>query len=654
MGDRARSWVRRVTAALMILTVCGVVGLAIQRSKRLRPQVVDVAPGQLVEGSLPRGDEAVGVYHGFEFTESVAGKTIFVLHAEQTLGLSSGWHEITGVRLQLYREGRPDTEVTCDRARFNVQTRAARLFGAVQLHLAGGGLIDTERGRFNSTTRRFTADSPVVLSSPEMVGEAKHVVYDLSRDEIALEDGVVVRENTGRTIHADKVVYSRQALEADFPLGFRLEDSTLSVRSARGHLWMDPIDGRPGRIQLDGGVDFALAGQGGGDGIVGWAQQLNGQRDRGETWHLTAVTDGRWVRFTSFSAEGMIRTLSTWRLVAVVGPSGILNATSETVSCLMEVSEQGGARSARAEHSRFWFDRGRLTSLLLEGSVELVGEGARATGSRARFLGGEGKMVLSSGERGQERVALVSGKSRMSADRVTFVDRTQEAEAEGAVSGSVQEAGLMGPGDAGEIPVRFAAGRLHVTENGDRLDLKDNARVWQGRRLLLADEVVFHQGSENLEAFGNVRTTLPSPDVDGTADTSDEALIVARSFDYQRTARVAEYKGNVRYSGTGRILSAAKLTIVFDKDDSMTSLDAEGQVNILDLTQDRKMSGSQGHYDAASKEFTLTGNPVHLVDQKGNVVTGASLTWNQASGTVSISGGEESPSETVYHPEEQL
>jgi hypothetical protein len=46
---------------------------------------------------------------------------------------------------------------------------------------------------------------------------------------------------------------------------------------------------------------------------------------------------------------------------------------------------------------------------------------------------------------------------------------------------------------------------------------------------------------------------------------------------------------------------------------------------------------------------TIEGSPVRLSDPSGNVVSGSSLTWNQADGTVSVAGG----TETIYYPEEQ-
>ena len=114
---------------------------------------------------------------------------------------------------------------------------------------------------------------------------------------------------------------------------------------------------------------------------------------------------------------------------------------------------------------------------------------------------------------------------------------------------------------------------------------------------------------------------------------------------FARSARVVPCKAR---SG-----GASELRVTFADDNSMSSLEGTGDVSILDLVENRRMTGQHAFYDGKKHTLTLTGKPVHLVDQKGNVVTGASLTWDQASGTVTISGGAKTPSETVYHPEEK-
>lgn len=641
-----------MTAAGIILIVAAVTMLAVHRSRQLRPHVVEVGSDQLVGQVVKGGDEPVGVYHGFEFTESVAGKTVFVLRADKTLGLSSGWNDIQGVRLQLYQSGEQRAVLTCDAARFNPQTRDAKLTGAVQLSFPEGGLVDTDHGRFDATSRQFVADSPVVYSSPQAIGEAQHATYDLARNQVELKGGVVIRQRGGPTVRTDSLSYDRDAKQVSFPVGLDLAGESFAVHAKRGRLWLPAEGSVPERLELVGGVSFSGSDAASLDQMEGWADRVTARRDPGGLWHVKATTQGPWVRLRSLPASGSLVSLSTWVVNATIGKEGMLHAECGGVTCLTEIPPEGPLRTGESDRAKLWFEKGRLTSLLLEDHVSLSADGTVGRGSRARFLNNEGKMVLSGEERGGERAVLVSGDSRMSADRVTFLDANRQAYAEGSVNGVTTEAGLLAGKGEDQPPVRFAASTLQTSKNGDELRLKGSARVWQGQRLLLADEIVLNQRSQDLKAFGSVRTTLPAQQVQGDSTSVDEVLVVARSLHYQRQARLAVYTGNVRYSDATHILAASELRVTFGDDNAISTLEGTGDVSILDLVENRRMTGQHAFYDGQKHTLTLTGKPVHLVDQKGNVVTGASLTWDQASGTVTISGGAKVPSETVYHPEE--
>ena len=103
--------------AAMILILISLAAVVAQRFRRLRTPLAKLASGDVVSDD---GDRAVGVYTGFEYVERVAGKLIFELMSKRTLGLSSGWHEIEGVRLQFYREGKPGPILISDGASFMV------------------------------------------------------------------------------------------------------------------------------------------------------------------------------------------------------------------------------------------------------------------------------------------------------------------------------------------------------------------------------------------------------------------------------------------------------------------------------------------------------------------------------------------------------
>jgi hypothetical protein len=138
MNALTRRSIRVVTAILMVVSVGALIAVGVQRSRSM------ARPASDRSGDLPESkpdDPAVGVYTGFEYVETIAGRAIFALRSLRTLGRSSGWHEIEGVQLQLYDAGVAGPVVTAAGASFNIETRDAEL-----------------RGRSTSASRRRDGD----------------------------------------------------------------------------------------------------------------------------------------------------------------------------------------------------------------------------------------------------------------------------------------------------------------------------------------------------------------------------------------------------------------------------------------------------------------------------------------------------------------
>jgi lipopolysaccharide export system protein LptA len=145
-----------------------------------------------------------------------------------------------------------------------------------------------------------------------------------------------------------------------------------------------------------------------------------------------------------------------------------------------------------------------------------------------------------------------------------------------------------------------------------------------------------------------VRTTFPASQLSIEGDPGADVVVVARSLDFDDFQGTAIYRGNVRYSDPDHTLAAAELSIFFDDDNEVTAVEAEGAVELAILESGRRMTGQVARREVATQLVTITGNPVRLTDPGGNEVSGSSLTWNQADGTVSVAGG----TETIYYPEE--
>jgi len=652
MGETARIWIRRITWLAMLGTLAVIGVIAVGRSRGLRPRVVQVSAPGMAGGEVSEG-RPVGVYSGFQFTESLEGRTVFILQAERTLGLSSGWHRIENVLLRLYDGDGEQVELTCDRALFNQKTRDARLEGAVHVELPDGGFLDTEAGHFDGTRQRFQSERGVVFSNGLIMGEAGHATYQLSSGRLVLSGDLVVGEQTGLVLKAPVMEYSRRTGKAVFPEGWTLSTPRMSVRAAHAMVRLEGEEGAPKEFEMKGGVVFTRHEPGGGT-IAFRAERVKAVRDEGELWQVRASTRAPWVTLRA-SGFGEINEMlvRSWEMRAVAGPEGPVRAVFRGRVCLEEYPATGLPRFGESRRLTVWFEEGRPRSLEMKEKVVITGDGYTVRGFAVRFLPSESTAIVRGNPETFERALIDGDGLHLEANRVELREEGS-TRARGDVQGVLQDATILahtGPG-AGE-PVRFAAEVLEITGGGETVRLDRSSRVWQGRQLLMADEIVFHKDAGVLDAVGHVRMSVPASQFNPDAAEGEDALIVSRSLHYDRQIGLAVFEGAVRFTDPRYTLSCARMEATIGREDNrVQTLDATGSVEILDLVEDQRMRGDEAHYDAGSRELTMSGSPVTLLDGKGNVISGTSLTWDQASGTVSISGDEGAPTETIYHPEE--
>ncbi len=648
MSQASRAWIRGLTTAAMLLLIVVLAVLMAERLRRFSTPLEEIQR-ELVGGE---GDRAVGVYTGFEYVERVAGELIFELMSKRTLGLSSGWHEIEGVRLQFYRDGEPGPMLTCENASFNIQTRDARLEGAIRIDLPSGGVLTTDAGKFEAGSRRFSTGSEVDFIQGTSFGRAGRVDYDLEHDTITLDDGVRLTSDVGTTLTAPVAVYDRQASEIDFPRGGTIGSQSVVVRAPRFLVRLEDVDGAPQQIVLAGGVT-ARGGRPGEEGrFEAWMEKVTATRDRRDRWQIDATTSGRWVEMTFLGGEGYYeRVLQTWVLRGVIGDQGLLNLRCERGVCIREIPTEGSPRSGEARTARVWFNDGAATDVELVEDVVLREQDMEGRAFRARLSPEAGLAMLHGDPTGPERVLLSSQRGTVGCDRAQFFSREDRAEARGNVQGVIRDVSLMGPDPEAEDegPVHFAAETVEVIDGGAEYSLRGNSRLWQGHRLLLADEVVARDETRRIRAAGHVRTTMPAAALDAEADPAADVVVVARSLDYDDEAGTAIYRGNVRYSDPEHTLSAAELKIFFDSGSRVNAVEALGSIELVELTTGRRMIGQRARREVESQIVTIEGSPARLTDPTGNAVSGSSLTWNQADGTVAVAGG----TETIYYPEEK-
>ena len=597
-----------------------------------------------------QNDRAVGVYTGFEFVERVAGRKIFELLSKKTLGLSSGWHEIQGVRLQFFREGETGPVLTCDGARFNIQTRDAELSGSIRIDFPSGANLTTDAGNFEASSRRFSAKSEVVFVSGATFGRAATAAYDLENDEVQLDGGLTLRTATGASLTAPSAVYRRPDGTISFPEGGNLRMGQSELEAPRIEIGLEADDGPPRRIELDGGVTVRSTVPNSDGLVLATMQKVVGVHDGTGNWQVDLKTTKQWIEVRFIGGEGYYeRELRTWVLRGVVGETGLLNLRAEDGVCISEVPIEGPVRQAESEEARVWFSKGQATDVEMVKNVVIQGEGVEGRGFRARMSPPAGLLMLHGDPAGPERVFLLTERGRLSADQAQLYNNQGRSEARGNVQGQILDVSLIGKAasDPSE-PTHFACEILDVTDEGGIFHLREGTRLWQGHRLLLADDVVFRQDAATARATGHVRTTFPATQLNLEGDAGADVVVVARSLDFDDSAGTAVYRGNVHYSDPGHTLAAAELSVFFNEDNEVTAVEAVGSVELVILESGRRMTGQFARREVQTQLVTITGSPVRLTDPGGNVVSGSSLTWNQADGTVSVAGG----TETIYYPEE--
>ncbi|MEJ2190131.1 MAG: LPS export ABC transporter periplasmic protein LptC, partial [Acidobacteriota bacterium] len=430
MNTSPRMVVRHLSAAAIAVLLVTTGVLLVQRVGRLKTPLSEIASDVISRDG--GGESAVGVYTGFEFVERVAGRLIFGLTSERTLGLSSGWHEIEGVRLQFYREGKPGPVLTCDGASFNIETRDAKLHGGIQIRMPSGALLTTEQARFEASSRQITTDSEVLFISGDLYGRSQRASFDLERNVIALQGGTTVRSAEGVTMTAPEAIYRRSKKLIEFPDGCVLRDRSSVVEAPFVSVKLTEADGPPYRVELDGGITAHSRDLPGGGFVEAWMEKAVATSDGRGNWQIDATTSGPWVTVRFVGGEGFFeRTLRTWTLRGVVNQGGILNLRAEHGVCIHEVPVEGPPRRAQSSSARVWFSDGQATDIELLKNVILEGEGFEGKAYRARLSPSAGLIMLHGDPTSPERVLLLSDRGRLSCDQAQVFNQEDRVEVRG-------------------------------------------------------------------------------------------------------------------------------------------------------------------------------------------------------------------------------
>jgi lipopolysaccharide export system protein LptA len=392
MNIVVRKWLRHGSMALILVVVVGLAATGVHRVRRMSRPVAEVDTGQM-GGS---GDDPVqGIYTGFKYVETIAGELVFILNSVRTLGKSSGWHEIEGVRLELFNQGAQGPVITAEAARFNVETRDATLVGPVHVQFADGAMLNTADASFQADSRTLVTDSKVLFTDGGSVGQAGRAAYFLGEDRLELSQGALIKSRDGLELKSPRIVYLRNEARIELPEGCRISRFGSRIEAPQVTVELESNDGPPKRVEFGDKVTGRLAAGVAGAPVSLRAERLIAEKDESGNWQVEAKTTGPWIEAVIQGGEGFFeRTIRTLSLRGVVAPEGILNLRADRAVCLREIPVEGEPRRSESRSARVWFDRGEPTDTELRGDVALFAEGFVARGNRARVSTTAGVTML--------------------------------------------------------------------------------------------------------------------------------------------------------------------------------------------------------------------------------------------------------------------
>lgn len=646
---RVIRWLSGLGLAILLLVLGGMVGLRLHR-KNLSQALDHPIPAAHTDSS------ALGVNKDFKYLERIDGRLVFALEALQTLGTKSGWHDIQGVSLQLYGdEQKPGPLLTCEQASFNSKTRNARLSGNIHILFPDGSFLSTDAGSLDQGGRSFRTSTRVIYVGKTVFGSAGRASFQVKKSLLVLSGGVMVQTASGNTMSAPRVEYQREQGILRIPEGAQFSYGPLQLDAGGGVVEIEGENSEPSALRLAGGVRIRVDDVLSGRLFESVSETFQARRDAEGSWQVDAASSSDWVRLDVVGgSRTLYQSFRSWRIRAVYGRSGLKSARSTGRSCFRMIPIEGPIRHGEAEEARLWFEEGEISNIELERNVVLYEESILAKALSARIDTSSGKAILQGSPEGRPRVSLVSDQGKVQADQAMLSRDQQRVELHGRVQGELNEVPLMGR-SAGDPETKtealhMAADSLKISRDPENYyELKGGARVWQGEKLLVGDEILYRPTENYLRANGHIRTTFPAEFLDPKASETEDVVLVSRLMEFSEKSRQAHYQGQVVFTGPDHVLSASDLLIEFDPvEDEVRTVTASGAVEMQDLSRGQKLNGSHIIRDIKTGLVEVEGSPARATDSRGNMLAGHTLTFSEADGSVSVS--EET--ETIYHSEE--
>jgi LPS export ABC transporter protein LptC len=646
--------VRTLRYVLPLLFVAFIIVIVVSYSSNaIRDRQNEVAP---FRSELRADDRARSVFESFEDVQTIGGEVAFKIQATRTVGFTSGWYTLEGVRLSIFRKDGSHYEIAADQAQVNSETKEAEAKGNVRVVSSNGMELATDALRFDG--QRLANQQPVRFRMGGWSGSAGSLDLELEQEILRLRQSVEAR-------------YTPQQ-EGEIPTEFKAAEATVlraageihfaggvDVHRPAEHLRADRVMARA----IQGGKQRLTALEGNGSVVA----TLAGGSAVASQSGRTTISGDRF--FCEFDGEGELAAVqvqggpATARLLGppqrlVTAPNFRLTLDqkkprelrAEPRVVFVESAEQ--RRTLTADFAIVHFDpsSGDPSTVHVNRNVNFSEPALQARSDRASYDLAQRKVVMSSNP---------GSAPTLQSPTETLRATTIEIWTDEGVKASGNVYAQLHPRSQGTRPaadsVLFSGNEPIYVNSNDAIFRRSNmsgvftgnVRAWQGENTLFSQQLQIADAGGSLTASGGVRTSVVQ---DASSGGREGATLITRSNELVaiKDARRIDLNGKVTIDDQIRSLSSDKATLFFDEQQRIDRLVANESLTFTESQTGRQGSGDKVTYRLLDRTILLEGSPATVRDPKGSI-RGRQISFDLARNRMSVISGE-SLTETTYNP----
>ena len=596
----------------------------------------------------------------FDFTQTMEGQPVFSLHGDSFTTGRDAIVELAGVRLEVFRDA-TRYSVAARTATYDPNTRNADLSGSVLLTGADGFEMASQQMRLERGGKWIEAEPPVEMAqSNRLRGTSGRLTFDIEADLLRLASPVkMVSAAPGAeplTFETGAIEYDRGGRLIRLPDVVRVSRGDDRMQAGNGELFLSQDDNAPQLLAMRGGVAGHLL-QSAGDLPAGRRILVQATRlsirfaEGGRAVPEEATLDGHGRDLALIESVGgedeLIQGLASrgWVVRFVDGKPHEAESSAPVHFAEYRRGIEEPVRSGRADAGRAEIAAGgTVERIALTGAVSIEDPNFKATGDRALFDVGVGRAEILGP---QARVTTARGD--LSAPHLIYSRASGLLTGKDGVRAVLRdEAGgsLSGLGWSSREPIQIESRYATLQEAPRTFSFEGGVRAWQGRNLLLADQLHGEEETGRLSASGSVRTiwypVSSAENARAGADAADTSAVEvhAKTLTYRRDEARLTYEGDVRVSRSARSFTCRTLVADLDDGNRIRKMVGEGAVHLDDPSGGRTVDGERAEYDVATGEVLVTGNPVNMKDAQGAVIRGRRLLYDLKSGAARLLGAD--------------